>query len=301
MWFKNLKIFRLAPAWSISADALEAALQKHAFRPGNSQEMQSLGWVAPREGGGLVHSVDGQFLLSLRAEKKLLPATVINQVARAKAQDIEEQQGYKPGRKQMKEIKEQVTDELLPKAFTVYRDTRVWLDTRRHSLVIDAAAAAKSDEVLGVLAKSIEPFPVLPLHVEMSPASAMTSWLIADEPPAGFSVDQDTELRSTSESRAAVRYVRQSIEIDDVRKHVQAGKQCTRLALTWADRVSFVLTDGLDIKRVTPLDVLKENQDSAAQNEDEQFDSDMALMTGELARLIEGMVEALGGEKKAAL
>ncbi|HWK60122.1 MAG TPA: recombination-associated protein RdgC [Eoetvoesiella sp.] len=301
MWFKNLKIFRLAPAWSISADALEAALQKHAFRPGNSQEMQSLGWVAPREGGGLVHSVDGQFLLSLRAEKKLLPATVINQVARAKAQDIEEQQGYKPGRKQMKEIKEQVTDELLPKAFTVYRDTRVWLDTRRHWLVIDAAAAAKSDEVLGVLAKSIEPFPVLPLHVEMSPASAMTSWLIADEPPAGFSVDQDTELRSTSESRAAVRYVRQSIEIDDVRKHVQAGKQCTRLALTWADRVSFVLTDGLDIKRVTPLDVLKENQDSAAQNEDEQFDSDMALMTGELARLIEGMVEALGGEKKAAL
>jgi len=301
MWFKNLKIFRLAPAWSISADALEVALQKHAFRPGNSQEMQSLGWVAPREGGGLVHSVDGQFLLSLRAEKKLLPATVINQVARAKAQDIEEQQGYKPGRKQMKEIKEQVTDELLPKAFTVYRDTRVWLDTRRHWLVIDAAAAAKSDEVLGVLAKSIEPFPVLPLHVEMSPASAMTSWLIADEPPAGFSVDQDTELRSTSESRAAVRYVRQSIEIDDVRKHVQAGKQCTRLALTWADRVSFVLTDGLDIKRVTPLDVLKENQDSAAQNEDEQFDSDMALMTGELARLIEGMVEALGGEKKAAL
>ena len=301
MWFKNLKIFRLAPAWSISADALEAALQKHAFRPGNSQEMQSLGWVAPREGGGLVHTVDGQFLLSLRAEKKLLPATVINQVARAKAQDIEEQQGYKPGRKQMKEIKEQVTDELLPKAFTVYRDTRVWLDTRRHWLVIDAAAAAKSDEVLGVLAKSIEPFSVLPLHVEMSPASAMTSWLIADEPPAGFSVDQDTELRSTSESRAAVRYVRQSIEIDDVRKHVQAGKQCTRLALTWADRVSFVLTDGLDIKRVTPLDVLKENQDGAAQNEDEQFDSDMALMTGELARLIEGMVEALGGEKKAAL
>lgn len=260
--------------------------------------MQSLGWVPPREGGGLVHAVNGQLLLSLRAEKKLLPTTVINQVARAKAQDMEEQQGYKPGRKQMKEIKEQVTEELLPKAFSIYRDTRVWIDTRQHWLVIDAAAAAKSDEVLGMLAKAIEPFPVLQLHVETSPASAMTDWLISDEPPAGFSVDQDTELRSTSESRAAVRYVRQSIEIDDVRKHVQAGKQCTRLALTWADRVSFVLTEGLDIKRVTPLDVLKENQDSSAQNEVEQFDSDMALMTGELTKLIEGLVEALGGEKK---
>jgi len=298
MWFKNLKVFRLAPSWSLSVDTLESALEKHAFRPGSSLEMQRLGWVPPVENGGLVHALSGQLLLSLRVEKKLLPATVINQVARAKAQDIEEQQGYKPGRKQMKEIKERVTEELLPKAFAVYRDTRVWIDTKNHWLVVDAAATAKSDEVLGMLAKAIDPFPVLHLHVEQSPSSAMTNWLIQDEPPSGFSVDQDTELRSTSESRAAVRYVRQSIEIDDVRKHVQAGKQCTRLALTWADRVSFVLTEGLDIKRVAPLDVLQESQGTSAMNDAERFDSDMTLMTSELGRLIDALVDALGGEKK---
>src|SRR5690606_20920943 len=216
MWFKNLRIFRLAPSWSCTADSLEAAIEKQAFKPGGSQEMQSLGWVPPCENSGLVHDLNGQFLLSLRAEKKLLPSTVINQVAKAKAQEIEEQQGFKPGRKQMKEIKEQVTDELLPKAFSIYRDTRVWLDTRNHWLVIDAAAAAKSDEVLGLLAKSLETFPVTPLHVEQSPAAAMTNWLISDEAPATFSIDQDTELRSTSDSGAAVRYVRQTVEIDDV-------------------------------------------------------------------------------------
>src|SRR5690606_37435978 len=176
---------------------------------------------------------------------------------------------------------------------------RVWLDMHNHWLVIDAAAAAKSDEVLGLLAKSLDALPVSPLHVEQSPASAMTNWLISDEPPTGFTIDQDTELRSTSDSGAAVRYVRQSVEIADVRKHVQAGKQCTRLALTWNDRVSFMLTEGLDIKRVNPLDVLKEGQDSSAQNEAEQFDSDFALMTGELSRLVAGLVEALGGEKQA--
>lgn len=300
MWFKNLKVFRLAPTWSLSLDALEQALEKHAYRPGNSLEMQNLGWVPPFEGSSLAYSVQGQIFLSLRAEKKLLPATVINQFARAKALEIEEQQGFKPGRKQMKELKEQITDELLPKAFSVYRDTLVWIDTKNHWLVIDAAASAKSDEVLGVLAKTIDPFPVLHLYVEESPASSMTNWLIQDEPPAGFSVDQDTELRSTSESRAAVRYLRQSIDIDDVRKHVQAGKQCTRLALTWADRVSFVLTDNLDIKRVAPLDVLKENQDLVARNDADQLDSDLALMTGELARLLENLIDALGGEKKMA-
>ncbi|HUH86467.1 MAG TPA: recombination-associated protein RdgC [Pusillimonas sp.] len=300
MWFKNLKVFRLAPSWSISLDALESALEKHAYRPGNSLEMQNLGWVPPFENSGLAYSLQGQIFLSLRAEKKLLPATVINQFARARAQEIEEQQGFKPGRKQMKEIKEQVTDELMPKAFSVYRDTKVWIDTKNRWLVIDAAASAKSDEVLGMLAKSIDPFPVLQLYVEQSPASSMTNWLIQEEPPVGFSVDQDTELRSTSESRAAVRYLRQSIDIDDVRKHVQAGKQCTRLAMTWADRVSFVLNDNLDIKRVAPLDVLKENQDLVSRNDADQLDSDLSLMTGELARLLDNLVDALGGEKKMA-
>src|SRR5690606_40644688 len=120
-------------------------------------------------------------LLNLRVEKKLLPTTVINQFARARASEIEEQQGYKPGRKQMKDIKEQVTDELLPKAFSVYRDTRVWIDTKNNWLVIDAAAAAKSDEVLGMLAKAIDGLPISPLYVEQSPAAAMTNWLISDE------------------------------------------------------------------------------------------------------------------------
>lgn len=298
MWFKNLRIFRLLPSWTCTADSLEQALEKQAFVPGGSQDMQSLGWVPPREGGSLVHAQDGQYLLSLRAEKKLLPATVINQFTKIRAQEIEEQQGYKPGRKQLREIKEEITQELLPKAFSIYRDTRVWLDTRHHWLIIDAAAAAKSDEVIGMLAKALEPFPVLPLQVELSPATAMTSWLVSDEPPAGFSIDQDTELRSSSENRAVVRYVRHSIDIEDVRKHVQAGKQCTRLALTWADRVSFVLTEGLEVKRVTPLDVIKENQDSMAQNEAEEFDSDFTLMAGELSQLLDGLVDVLGGEKQ---
>lgn len=298
MWFKNLRVFRLAPQWSCTVEMLENALEKQVFRPGNSQEMQSLGWVPPVENGGLVHALDGQYLISLRADKKLLPTTVVNQFAKIRAQEIEEQQGFKPGRKQMKEIKELMTEELLPKAFSVFRDTRVWIDTKNHWLVIDAAAAAKSDEVLGMLAKAIEPFPVSPLYVEQSPAAAMTNWLVSDEAPTGFSIDQDTELRSTSESRAAVRYVRQSIEIDEVRKHVQDGKQCTRLALTWADRVSFVLTEGLEIKRVSPLDVLKENQDMSAHNDAERFDSDFTLMAGELANLIAGLVDALGGEKQ---
>jgi recombination associated protein RdgC len=298
MWFKNLKLYRLAANWTLTPDQVEAALSKHAYKPGNSLEMQTLGWLPPRENGGLVHTVNGQMLLALRAEKKLLPATVVNQVAKARAQEIEETQGYKPGRKQMKEIKERVTDELLPKAFSIYRDTRVWIDPANHWLAIDAAASAKADEVLGLLGKSIDPFPVESLYVAQSPAAAMTNWLAADEAPSHFTIDQDTELRASGESRAAIRYVKHSIDVADVRRHIEAGKQCTRLALTWSDRVSFVLTEALDIKRVAPLDVLTENTDNVSTNDDEKFDSDMMLMTGELSKMLDDLLAALGGEKR---
>jgi recombination associated protein RdgC len=296
MWFKNLQIYRLPAPWSMSPEQLETALAPHAFTDASSLDLQNQGWCSPRDKGGLVHVVNRQMLIALATEKKLLPSTVVNQVAKAKAAEIEEQQGFAPGRKQMKEIKEQVTDELLPRAFSIRRNTMVWIDPVNGWLVVDAGTAAKADEVIKLLIKSVDPLPLRTLRVQQSPLAAMTHWLSADEAPHGFTVDQDTELRSTGETKATVRYVRHTLEAADVRRHIESGKQCTRLALTWADRISFVLTESLTIKRVAPLDVIKEGQDSLGRDADERFDGDMMLMTGELGRMMEALVEALGGE-----
>lgn len=286
-------IYRLSADWTLTTEALTEQLARLQFNPGTSVQSQSIGWVPALEEGALAHVVGGQILLTLRVEKKLLPASVVNQVAKARAQEAEERQGYKPGRKQMREIKEAVTDELIPKAFSIFRDTRVWIDPVNHWLLIDTTSTAKAEEVIGVLSKSIDPFPLQVLQVPQSPAAAMTAWLAADEAPAGFSIDQDTELRATGDSRAAIRYVRQSIEAAEVRKHIEDGKQCTRLAMTWADRISFVLTETLALKRLTPLDVLKEGEGDAG-DAAERFDSDFTMMAGELARLLADLVGALG-------
>lgn len=58
-----------------------------------------------------------------------------------------------------------------------------------------------------------------------------------------------------------------------------------------------MLTDALDIKRISPLDILTEKQDVMAVNDDEIFDADMTLMTAELANLIADVVGVLGGER----
>jgi len=299
MWFKNLQIYRLPVKWAMTSEQLEEQISEQAFTSGSSQVMQTHGWAPPREDGALVYGLGGNLLLNLRTEKKLLPASVVNQVAKAKAQEIEEQQGFKPGRKQMKEIKESVTETLLPKAFSVQRNTRAWIDTMNGWLVLDTPSPSKADEFLQLLNKSVERMPMANLHVHVSPATAMTEWLARDEAPANFTIDQDTELRSSGEGRATVRYVRQSIEVDDVRRHIEAGKQVNRLAMTWADRISFVLTESLAIKRVAPLDVIKENTSSTEANDEERFESDFTMMTGEIGRLLAELTKALGGETTA--
>ncbi len=296
--FKNAKIYRLStaqPLWDL--DALNDRLEAHAYVPAGELQRQSLGWVPPREGAALAHAVNGKLLLTLRVEAKLLPGKAINQATAARALEVEEQQGHKPGRKQMKEIRERIIDEKLPTALTQYDDIRLWIDLIDRWMVIDTSTPSKADLVIGLLAKSIEPFPIENLYVAISPPSAMTGWLAEDEPPANFSIDQDAELRASGASGAAIRYVKHSIDADDVRRHIQSGKQCTRLAMTWADKISFELTEDLDIRRIRALDVLKENH-PAEDTDAEVFDAEFLLMAGEIAKLLAELVYALGGEKQ---
>ncbi|TXI94850.1 MAG: recombination-associated protein RdgC [Burkholderiaceae bacterium] len=294
MWFKNLQVFRLPAPWKVDVDQLSAKLAAQSFSNISASDMQSEGWASPRNDDRLVHSVNNQLLLLLQTEKKLLPSSVINQVAKARAKELEEQQGFAPGRKAMKELKERVTDELLPRAFSITRQTWVWIDPVHGWLVVDGASPAKADEVIKLLLKC-DKIPLESLRTKVSPQTAMTDWLSGNEAPKGFTIDQDTELRAHTEDKATVRYVRHSLDPEDVQRHIAAGKQCTKLAMTWDDKISFVLTENLTIKRIKPLDILSEDKELAA-DENERFDADFVLMTSELATMLDDIVYSLGGE-----
>lgn len=298
MWFKNLQIYRVPAPWPLSREALEEQLARKRFQPCGSQDLETRGWTAPVGGEDLVHTVGGQWLISLGVEAKLLPSSVVKQVAEEKAEDIEAAQGYKPGRKQMKELKEQVMQELLPRAFTRRKRVFAWIDPQDGWLVVDAPSPARAEDVLETLRQSLDSFPLALVRTERAPASAMAEWLAAGEGPAGFSIDQDCELRAVTEDKAAVRYVRHTLEGEEVKAHLSAGKLPTRLALTYAERVSFVLTDKSEIKRIQFLDLVQEQLEGAGESAAELFDAHFALMTGELRRLIPAVVDSLGGELK---
>ncbi|NLA50659.1 MAG: recombination-associated protein RdgC [Alcaligenaceae bacterium] len=298
MWFKNLKLFRLNPDWTITAQDLEEKLQANAFVEGSPGQETKLGWVSPLEHSGLVYELGQYYFLTLQAEKKLLPASVINQFAREKAIEIEEQQGYKPGRKQMKEIKEMVTDTLIPKAFSIFRQTRACLDLEKHWLYIDAGTASKADEVISLLVKALDPVPIQSFMTEVSPSTAMTEWIFSDEATEGFNIEPQTEFKSTQEDRATVRFTNVIPSQEEVSKHIESGKVVTKLGLTWRDRVSFVLHDTLEIKRIQALEILDEQRNPTGADDVERFEADMTLMCKEFSAFLDDLTVALGGEKK---
>lgn len=297
MWFKNLQIYRLTDGWQLDAAGLQTRLSPHIFRACSASQMQACGWVPPRGNAGeLILSSGRQWLLCLGVEQKLLPASVVRQYAQERLSELEEQQGYTPGRKQKQEVKEAITAELLPRAFVKRRLTYIWVDPQNGWFIIDAGSPARAEEVIEHLKHSLGELPLRPLNTRLSPASAMTDWLAAGEAPEGLSIDRDCELRAANEERATVRYARHPLEAAEIAQHITAGKAATRLALTWQDRISFVLTEQMQIKRLAFLDVLKEASEQSAENADELFEADFAIMSGELAQMLPQLVEALGGE-----
>lgn len=300
MWFKNLIVYKFVQPFALDAADLSEKLESAQFQPAGKMEWQSIGFVQPARHAAseLVHAIGGQLLVTLCVEDKILPSTVVRDFADTKIQEIEEQQSRKVGKKERKEIIEQVTDELLPRAFTRRRKTTAMICPRQGWLVVDSASAKRAEEMLEWLRKCVDTLAVRPLTTQIRPTAAMTDWLNGGEAPGNFNMETEVDLQLPEEDGAMVRCVRQDVHADEVRNHLASGKRVTKLALTWADRLGFVLTDGLMLRRLVYLYLLQdEAKNAGAVDADEQFDANLTIMAGELNKLLPDLIDALGGER----
>ena len=295
--FKNIIVYRIDPSWSKTTAQVEAGLSQMRFRDCGATQEKSVGWSEPRgeKHGMLVESVGGQLIMRLTMESKVLPSSVVKRRAEEKIEQIEESTGRKVSRMEKKDIREETLLDLLPKAFTRISNTVVWIDPTERLLVIDASGQTKADEVVAVLLRSLDGLIITPIQTNVAPATQMAAWLMSHEAPGRFDVDRECELKATDDSQAVVRYSKHTLNNEEVRKHLQNNKMPTRLALAWNGRVSFVLNEELQIKKIKFLDGVFDASDNAAADED-RFDADVAIVTGELGKLIPEMIDALGGE-----
>lgn len=288
-------VYKLGGAWTATPEQIEQALDTQRFEECGATQERSAGWVPPRgeEHGALVEAVGGQYLLKLMVESKAVPASVVKRKAEERAQQIEATTGRKPGKKEIRDLREEAKQALLPVAFSKRGATLVWIDPQARRLIVDAGSQNRADEIIGLLVKLLDGFAVQELHTATSATAAMSEWLSSQEPPAGFSIDRECELKATDASKAVVRYAHHALDIEEIRQHIAEGKLPTRLAMTWDERVSFVLTESGQLRKLQFLEGVFEK---TSREKEDGFDADAAIATGEIGRLLPELLQALGGE-----
>ncbi len=298
--FKNVMVYRIAQGWPASPEQLEEAIAREPFAECSATQQKSTGWLPPRgdEHGALVETVDGQWIARFAIETKAVPSDAVRRKLDEAVQHIEKTTGRKPGKKELRDLRDDALLALLPQAFPRRSTVTVWIEPTQRWLVMDVSAPGKADEVITSRVRVAgKGFGVGLLQTATSPQAAMAAWLADEHGDAlhhAFSIDRGCELKGMGDEPARVRFEHHPLETPEIRQHIAEGKLPTRLALGWCGRVGFVLTQALQLKKIAFQEGVFEQ--GAPSNGEDRFDADVALTTGEMSGLISDLIDALGGE-----
>ncbi len=302
MWFKNLAVYRFTEPFTLTADVLEQKLQQQPFRACGAHDEFSFGWTSPlgKVSEVLAHSVNGYTMFCAKKEEKVIPSSVINEMLQEKISEIEEQEARKLPQKERTRIKDELIFELLPRAFSFSRKTYAYIDSQNGWMVVDAASPKKAEDLLTLLRKCLGSLPVTPISGELKPTVVMTQWLISNSSPKDILIEDECELRAPEEDGAIIRCKRHDLALPEIKNHLDSGKQVIKLAMSWAERLAFVLDENLSVKRLKFLELIQE-QAAEIETDDEigQFDADFSIMTVELTQFLPRLLELFAEERKA--
>ena len=292
---RNAVVFSIPSGWPFSSQETGELLGRRAFLPCSGLQPSAEGFVPPREEAQLCHFVHGRLLMCHQVEEKLLPAQVVDDAVEARAQAIHEREGYWPGRRHRKELKEEAVAELLPQAFSRRRRSLVWVYPPAGLLVVEASSVGKAEAVLSCMRAALENLPVQPLDTERDPGVVLASWLLDGEALVPFSLGSDCKLKSPVGDKPSVSYSRIDIACDEVQQHVRDGKWPEHVGLEFDGQLSLVVTGGLEMKRLSLLGVVEENE---ALHAAEQFDADFLLIAAAVEMAAVALLISCGGLRK---
>ncbi|MCY1286671.1 Recombination-associated protein RdgC [compost metagenome] len=301
MWFRNLLVYRLTQDVPFDAEALETALATKLARPCASQEVATYGFVAPfgkGEDAPLVHVSQDFLLIAARKEERILPGSVVKDALKDKVEEIEAAQMRKVYKKERDQLKDEIIQAFLPRAFIRRSQTVAAIAPKLGLILVNSASARRAEDLLSTLREAIGSLPVRPLSVKIAPTATLTDWVKTQQAAPDFTVLDECELRDTHEDGGVVRCKRQDLTSEEIQLHLSTGKLVTQLSLAWQDKLSFVLDDKLIIKRLRFEDLLTEQAEQDGGDDAlAQQDASFALMMLTFSEFLPALFEALGGEE----
>ena len=297
MWFKNIRLYCLNEALTVSPEALAQTLTDQIFHPCSSHDKSKYGWISPlgKEGEMLTHVQGDDIMLCAQKQEKILPTSVINEATDEKVAELEERQGRKIYRKEKRQIRDDVFVSLLPRAFTRNQQTFAYISGKDNLIVVNSSSAPKAEALLSLLRESLGSLKVSLPDANRAPSDMMTRWLKERHASDHFLIDEDCELYNPTDGSNIVRCKGQDLFSDEIESHLEAGKQVKNLGVTWNSILSCALGDDLSIKRLKFVGMKQEEASEEIESAAQKFDQEFAVMTLELSGFFKSFFEAFGG------
>jgi recombination associated protein RdgC len=295
MWFNNLVVYQFNTPIEKNADEMEQALEELRLKPCPPHARQSQGWIAPLdEEKGRVYSINGCHLMVAAKEVRLLPSSIIQAVLEEKNNAFELNHNRPMRRAEILQLKEEIEFDLLPKAFSVQKKDWFYIDTSKQWLVINSANPNKASEVVTLLTKTLGSLVASPLMPDSDLSTLFARWL--HEPtslPEGLVLAKSCVLVTSGEDQS--QYTCKDIKenSEELAALLAQGYTVSSIELIWQERVQFILTNNFLIKRLKCLDYLEDafKDNGKLDDEQEQFDANFSLLTGELRDLLSFLMD----------
>ncbi len=297
MWFRNARPYNLPGRLGIDASELSQRLSRRPFQPCRPSQAVSSGWVAALsdDATDFVHKSGDYWLIRLQREERLLPASVIRSEVNSRIQEIQTGQGRRVQRKERLDIVDEVTQDLMPRAFTKSQYLEALINDREGWVWVNTASAGRAEDLLSLLREGLGNLPVAIPDTQKSPVIVMSQWLLNGGLPEGMSLGGDVDLEDPQEEGGVVRVRGMYLESDEIRRHIESGKQVVRLALSWQDQIDFGVDKDLSLRRIRFSDELKGVNEELHEDVLARRDADCLLMGETLSTLQSAIAKTFGG------
>lgn len=292
MWFKQATLYDISSPLNLTPEAFHAQLAPLAFSPCLPSLPSAIGWIQPMgsEHAPLVHAANGYWMICLQFEEKILPATVVRQAVIEKVKEIEAKENRVVRAKEKQSLKDEMTQTLLPKAFTKKSSVYGFIDTKQQRLIIDSSTPAKIERFTAFLKRAISPITLKPIEVK-KPAYVMTHWLKHDGPPRDFEIGQAAVLQDPQQYRRVIRCQNQNLLATGIQSLLAEGCEITQLALAWKEQVQFSLTSDFSLRGIRFQEaIVALSQDDHSETAEQRFDADFVIMTEVLSHLCDALL-----------
>ncbi|MGI9315626.1 MAG: recombination-associated protein RdgC [Luminiphilus sp.] len=297
MWFRALRPYRLPSRLGIDAEELERRLQSRTFTACTPAQAHSMGWVPALDdsASALVHAAGPYWMVRLKREEKLLPATVVREQANDRCAQIAKAQGRKVSRRERLAVTDEVTQDLLPRAFTRSSTIRAIIADQAGWIWIDNGSAGRSEEVLNHLREALGNLPAILPETQKAPAHVMTQWLLHGAIPEDFLLADEADFADQREEGSSVKVRGVPLDSEEVLAHLASGHQVEKLALEWGARVAAVVDKDLSLRRLKFSDAIREANDELIEDPLARADADFLILCEIIAGLQADLVKAFGG------